>query len=425
MDFNTPEGANPIDNERLVGRPVDRVEGPLKVQGKALYAYEIHEGGDAACGFLLTAGSGKAKIRSIDSKAAEAAPGVLLVMTHENVPKQAERGDKTMPQLQRDVLHNGESVALVVAETFEEARAASFLIQVEYDNEAGGYDFQQAIPTAHKPPDGMFKADVTKGDFATAFAAAPVQVDVTYTTPPQSQQMMEPHATLAFWEDDSLVLYTANQMLNAAQKTVAATLLIPVEKVRVISHYVGGGFGSKLKVFGDAILAALASRQLKRPVKMALTRQQIFNHTTHRTATVQRLRLGADKTGKLQAIGHESVVSNLPGKNFFEPVGLATVTLYEAANRLITHRSVNLDIPESASMRAPGEAVGMLGLEGAMDELAEALGIDPIELRIRNEPRVNPQEGTPFSSRKLVECMREGARLFGWNKRNARPGQQR
>ena len=425
MDFSIPEGANPLDNERLVGKPLDRVEGPLKVQGEASYAYEIHEGGEAAYGFLLTAGSGKATIRSIESKAAEAAPGVLLVMTHENAPKQAERSDKTMPQLQRAVLHNGESVALVVAETFEQARAASFLIKVDYNEEAGAYDFEQAIPTAHKPPDGMFKADVTKGDFAKAFAAAPVQVDVTYTTPEQSQQMMEPHATLAFWDEDRLVLYTANQMLNAAQKTVAATLLMPVEKVRVVSHYIGGGFGSKLKVFGDAILAALASRQLKRPVKIALTRQQIFNHTTHRTATVQRMRLGADETGKLQAIGHESVVSNLPGKDFFEPVGLATIALYEGANRLITHRSVNLDIPESASMRAPGEAVGMLGLEGAMDELAAKLGLDPIELRVRNEPSVNPQEGTPFSSRKLVDCMREGARLFGWNKRNQKPGQMR
>jgi xanthine dehydrogenase YagR molybdenum-binding subunit len=237
--------------------------------------------------------------------------------------------------------------------------------------------------------------------------------------------MMEPHATIAMWNGDQLTLFTANQLLNPAQKTIAATLRMPEEKVRVVSRYVGGGFGSKLKVFGDAILAALAARALGRPVKIALTRQQIFNHTTHRTATIQRLRLGADADGRLLAIAHESIVSNLPGKSFFEPVGLATTMLYAAPHRKITHRMVELDITESASMRAPGEAVGMLGLECAMDELADKLDIDPIELRIRNEPAQNPEDGTPYSARKLIDCMERGAELFGWNKRNKKPGQTR
>jgi xanthine dehydrogenase YagR molybdenum-binding subunit len=200
---------------------------------------------------------------------------------------------------------------------------------------------------------------------------------------------------------------------------------MPPENVRVLAHYVGGGFGSKLKVFADAVLAALAAKELQRPVKVALTRQQIFNHTTHRTATIQRLRLGADKTGKLTALAHECFVSNLPGKTFFEPVGLATTMLYAAPNRKITHRMAELDLPESASMRAPGEAVGMLALECAMDELAIKLDMDPIELRIRNEPLQNPEDGTPYSARKLVECMKEGARLFGWDKRSKIPGQRR
>jgi xanthine dehydrogenase YagR molybdenum-binding subunit len=426
MEFNIPEAESPIDVGRLVGKPLDRVDGPLKVQGAAPYAYEIHEGGEAAYGYLLTAGSGKGRIASIDTAKAEAAPGVLLVWTYKNAPKQADPSPQTVPQLHgAEIVHYGEAVALVVAESFEQARAATLLIDVAYESADASYVLSERTADAKKPPEGMFKPDSGAGDFAAGFEAAAVQLDVTYTTPEQSQAMMEPHASHAYWDGDELVIHTANQMLNPAQKTIAATLQMPAEKVRVLAYYVGGGFGSKLKVFGDAILAALAAKELQRPVKIALTRQQIFNHTTHRTATIQRLRLGADKTGKLTALAHETFVSNLPGKTFFEPVGLATTMLYAALNRKITHRMAELDLPESASMRAPGEAVGMLALECAMDELAIKLDMDPIELRIRNEPLQNPEDGTPYSARKLVECMREGARLFGWDKRSTTPGQRR
>jgi xanthine dehydrogenase YagR molybdenum-binding subunit len=426
MDYNIPEGVTPIDNERLVGKPMDRVDGPLKVAGAAPYAYEIREGSAPAYGVIVSAGSGKAKINFIETAAAEAAPGVLLVMTHRNAPAQGDPSPDTVPQLRGpDILHNGEAVALVVAEHFEQARAAAQMIEIGYEHLDGAYNFTALTGTAITPPEGMFKPDSSTGDFDAHFPAAAVQVDVTYTTPAQSQAMMEPHATLAMWDGDSVTLYTANQMLNPARETIAATLKIAPEQVRVVSHYVGGGFGSKLKVFGDAILAALAARALGRPVKIALTRQQIFNHTTHRSATLQRLRLGADGDSRLIAIAHENVVSNLPGKTFFEPVGLATTMLYAAPHRRITHRMIELDITESASMRAPGEAVGMLGLECAMDELAEQLDIDPVELRIRNEPVKNPEDGTPYSARMLVECLREGAERFGWSRRCKVPGQVR
>jgi xanthine dehydrogenase YagR molybdenum-binding subunit len=426
MDYNIPEGATPIDNERLVGKPLDRVDGPLKVQGKAPYAYEVHDGPKPAYGYLLTAGSGKAKINFLDTEKAEAAAGVLLVMTYRNASAQGDPSPETVPQLRGpEIMHNGEAIALVVAECFEQARAAAQLIEVGYEHLDGAYNFTALTGTAIIPPEGMFKPDSGAGDFETNFPGAPVQVDVTYTTPAQSQAMMEPHATLAMWEGDKLTLYTANQLLNPAQKTIAATLQMPPENVRVVSRYVGGGFGSKLKVFGDAICAAMAAKQLGRPVKIALTRQQIFNHTSHRSATIQRLRLGAAPDGKLIAIAHENYVTNLPGKTFFEPVGLATTMVYAAPHRRITHRMVELDITESASMRAPGEAVGMLGLECAMDELAEKLDIDPVELRILNEPDKNPEDGTPYSARKLVECLREGAARFGWNKRSKTPGQVR
>lgn len=425
MDYDTPLGESLIDCQRLVGKPVNRVDGALKVNGEATYSYDYRAGVDAAYGYLLTASCGKGKITSIAIAAAEAAPGVLLVWTYKNVPAQADPSPQTVPQMHSaDVMHNGETVAVVVAETFEQARAAALLIDVQYEAADGAYDFAAGTTTAVKPPEGMFKPDSGTGDFAMNFTAAPVQIDVTYTTPNQSQAMMEPHATLAYWEGEKVVLYTAAQMANPTQKTIAATLKIAPEKVRVVARYVGGGFGGKLKVFGDAILAALAAKALSRPVKIALARPQIFNSTTHRSPTIQRIRLGATPDGKLLAIAHENFVANLPGKTFFEPAGIATRLLYAGANRLTTHRMVALDLPESASMRSPGEAVGMLALECAMDELAEAIGIDPVELRLINEPDKNPEDGTPYSARNLVACLQEGARKFGWEKRK-QPGQVR
>jgi len=426
MDYDTPLGESLIDRETLVGTPLNRVDGNLKVSGQATYSYEYRLAEKAAYGVLLTAACGKGKVAFIDTDAAESAPGVLMVWTYKTAPKQADPSPETVPQLySAEVMHHGEAIALVVAESFEQARAASLLIDVQYETADGAYNFTALTGTAIKPPEGMFKPDTAAGDFDTNFSAAPVQLDATYTTPNQSQAMMEPHATLAVWEGDAVTLYTAAQMANPSQKTIAATLEMPPTKVRVVARYIGGGFGSKLKVFGDAILAALAAKALRRPVKIALTRQQIFNHTTHRSPTLQRVRIGAQLDGKILAIAHENFVSNLPGKTFFEPVALATTMLYAGAHRRTTHRMVELDLPESASMRAPGEAVGMLALECAMDELAVALDMDPVTLRILNEPEKNPQDGTPYSARKLVECLQEGARLFRWRERNKKPGQVR
>src|SRR6202043_800495 len=290
----------------------------------------------------------------------------------------------------------------------------------------GKYALRSNLDQARVPhPKDAPAADSAVGDFASAFAGAPVQIDVTYTTPLQSHAMMEPHATLAMWDGDKLILHTANQMLNQGQKVIATTLKIPVENVRLISPFIGGGFGGKLWVNADAILAAIASRQLKRPVKTALTRQQIFHVTTHRSDTIQRLRLAADRQGRLPAIGHDVFSGNLPTEQTYEGAALQTRTLYAGANRLTRHRLAPLDIPVASSMRAPGEAVGLLALESAMDELSEKLKIDPIELRVRNEPTEDPEKHIPYSSRHLIACMQEGARRFGWDKRNPKPGQVR
>ena len=427
MEMNSPVGPNALDRPGIVGKPLDRVDGPLKVTGGARYAYEMQQR-NVLYGFVVEASIGKGRIKSIDSRAAEKAPGVVLVLTHRNVPAQGTGNHReahpvlTGPQVTR----YGQPVALVVAETFEQARAAAYLVGVKYDRSNGKYSLRANLDEAQVPNQSDAPAaDSAVGDFAGAFARAPVQLDVTYTTPLQSHAMMEPHATLAAWDGDKLILHTANQMLNQGQQVIATTLKIPAENIRLISPFIGGGFGGKLWVNADAILAAIASRQLGRPVKISLTRQQIFHVTTHRSDTIQRLRLGTDRDGRILAIGHDVFSGNLPSEQTYEGAALQTRTLYAGANRLTRHRLAPLDIPVASSMRAPGEAVGLMALECAMDELAENLNLDPIELRIRNEPSEDPEKHIPYSSRHLIPCMQEGARHFGWDKRNSKPGQVR
>ncbi|HET6238519.1 MAG TPA: xanthine dehydrogenase family protein molybdopterin-binding subunit [Acetobacteraceae bacterium] len=427
MDMNTPIGTNTLDTEAQgpVGKPLDRVDGPLKVTGGARYAYEMAQGPATAYGYVVQAAIAKGRITFIDTRAAEQAPGVHLVLTHRNAP---EQGTGTHPEAHPvltspEISYHGQPVAFVVAETFEQARAAAYLVRVAYDRASGDYTLRGSLAQAQTPQAGNTPPDSAIGDFATAFAAAPVKLDVTYTTPMQSHAMMEPHATLAMWDGEKLTLHTANQMLNRGQSAVARTLKIAPENVRLICPYLGGGFGAKLAVEADAILAAIAARELQRPVKTALTRPQVFAVTTHRSDTIQRIRLGTDQDGHILAIGHDVVSGNLRTEPDFEGAAVQTRTLYAGANRLTRHKLVPLDIPVAASMRAPGEAVGLLALECAMDELAEQLALDPIELRVRNEPTEDPERHVPYSSRHLIACLQEGARRFGWDKRNPKPAQ--
>jgi xanthine dehydrogenase YagR molybdenum-binding subunit len=429
MEMNSPVGSNALDvgADGIVGKPLDRVDGRLKVTGGARYAYETQQD-NVLYGFVVEASIGKGTIKSIDTSAAEKAPGVVFVLTHRNAPEQGTGNHReARPVLTGpEVARYGEPVAFVVAESFEQARAAAYLVDVKYDRSPGKYTLRNNLDRARAPhPKDAPAADSAVGDFAGAFASAPVQIDLTYTTPLQSHAMMEPHATLAMWDGDKLILHTANQMLNQGQKVVATTLKIPVENVRLISPFIGGGFGGKLWVNADAILAAIASRQLKRPVKIALTRQQIFHVTTHRSDTIQRVRLATDREGHILAIGHDVFSGNLPTEQTYEGAALQTRTLYAGANRLTRHRLAPLDIPVASSMRAPGESVGLMALECAMDELAEKLNLDPVELRVRNEPSEDPEKHIPFSSRHLIACMQEGARRFGWDERHAKPGQVR
>lgn len=428
--FDRPAGPNPIDQGKVVGVAHDRIDGPQKVSGQAPYAYEYHaEVADAAYGYIVTSGIAKGKIASIDTQDAEAAPGVLLVVTHLNAPEQGPDKGDFAPQLVSDAIsYYHQPVALIVAETFEQARDAAHLVRLAYAEEPGRFDLSQEQAKAFRPTSTQAQGapDSGAGDFDAGYAAAPVTLDVTYTTPDQSHMMMEPHATIARWDDDRLTVWTSNQMVNWAVRDLAGTLRLAKDKVRVISAFVGGGFGAKLWIQADAVLAAIGARMLDRPVKLAIARPQIMNTTTHRPATIQRLRFGADADGRLLAIAHESINGNQPD-GAVETATAQTKQLYAGKDRMTSLRFVDLDLPVGNAMRAPGEAVGLLALECAIDELAEKLGIDPVELRIRNDVQYDPEKGpdTPFSSRKLVECLRMGAEKFGWSDRQAKPGQMR
>ncbi|KQN36875.1 xanthine dehydrogenase [Sphingomonas sp. Leaf407] len=420
MKFTDIAGPNAIDAMRVLGRPTDRIEGPLKVSGWATYAAEFDVPGQMY-GVIVGATIARGRIVAIDCNEALAAPGVRHVVTHENAGELALGDDHKVPMLAGPQVDQfGQAVALVVADGFEAARAAARLVRVDYAADEGRFDLAQARDDAAKPHSAK-----RHGDFDTAFAEAEVRIDATYTTPDHAHAMMEPHASIAAWEGDTLTLWTANQMVDWAARDMAKVLGIPKDKVRIVAHHVGGGFGGKLWVRADAVLAAVAAKAVGRPVKVVLARPQVFNNTTHRSATIQRIRLGATRDGRLTAIGHDSWSGDLPGGSP-EGAGAQTRQLYAAPNRLVVERLAELHLPESNAMRAPGEAVGMMALEGAMDELAETLGVDPVELRILNDTQVDPEKPERrFSHRDLIGCLREGAARFGWERRVATPGRVR
>ena len=425
MRFDTPATTNPIDQLKVVGQPLDRIDGPLKTTGRAPYAYEHHDVvPDPAYGYVVGSAIAAGRIRAMDLSAARAAPGVLAIVTHGNAGRLGKGAMNTARLLGGpEVEHYHQAIALVVAESFEQARAAAALVRVDYEVSEGHFDLAAAKAAGIGPSEDS--PDKAVGDFASAFAEAPVRLDETYSTPDQSHAMMEPHATIAAWDGDHVDVWLSNQMIAWTAGDLAKTLGIPKEKVRLRSPFIGGGFGGKLFLRADTLLAVLGAREAKRPVKVALQRPLVANNTTHRPATIQRIRIGAARDGKITAIGHESWSGNLPDGKPEEAVQ-QTELLYAGANRLTGNRLARLDLPEGNAMRAPGEAPGMMALEIAMDEMAEKLGLDPIEFRIRNDTQVDPADPhRPFSQRQLVECLRLGAERFGWNRRDPRPGQRR
>lgn len=447
MKFNEPASANPIDQLKVVGQPVNRIDGPLKTTGTAPYAMDRHDVvPNQAHGYIVGAGIAKGRIVSMDLAAAKAAPGVIAIVTAANAGKLYKGNFNTAMLLAGPrVEHYHQAVALVVAETFEQARDAAHLVRVKYEREQGVYDLH-AVRARAAPPKKDGSAETRVGNFTGAFASAPVRLDAEYTTAHESHSMMEPHASVAAWDGDQLTVWTSNQMIAWNASDLARTLGIPKANVRVMSPYVGGGFGSKLFVRADALLAALGAKAARRPVRVSLQRALIPNNTTHRSATIQRIRIGATREGKITAIAHDSASGDLAnGKP--ESAATQTRSLYAGEHRMTANRVAVMDLPEANAMRAPGEAPGMAALEIAMDEMAEKLGIDPVQFRILNDTQVVPDNppkpasadpqskkpeenkqhnpNPPFSKRQFIQCLQTGAQRFGWDKRSARPAQVR
>jgi xanthine dehydrogenase YagR molybdenum-binding subunit len=449
MKFDQPATKNVIDQLKIVGQAVDRIDGPLKTTGTAPYANDRHDVvANQAYGYIVPSAIAKGRIASMDLSAAKAAPGVIAIVNAQNAGKLGKGNFNTAVLLGGpNIQHYHQAIALVVAETYEQARAAAHLVRVQYAPAKGAYELA-AMKDQAKPADSFGSAAESEvGDFAGAFAAAAVKLEASYTTAHESHMMMEPHATIAAWDGDQLSVWTSNQMVAWSTADLAKTLGIPKEKVRLMSPYIGGGFGGKLWIRADAVMAALGARAARRPVKVVLERAIMPNNTVHRSATLQRIRIGATKDGKITAIAHESWSANLPGGSP-EAAAVQTRALYAGPNRMTANRLVTLDLPEHNAMRAPNEAPGLAALEIAIDEMAEKLGMDPVEFRIVNDtqvvpdnppakpPSADPQSKVdapkpkhdphpPFSQRQLVECLRQGAGRFGWDKRSAHPGRVR
>jgi xanthine dehydrogenase YagR molybdenum-binding subunit len=410
-----------------VGHAHPRLEGHDKVAGTARYAVEYPVDG-VAYAWAVPATIARGRIISIDAAAALVTPGVLAVVSHQNAPRLGSVEDPDVLLLQGpEVAYRGQIVAVAVAESLEAAREAARVVRVEYDARQHHTELTPDDPGLYRPDtvNPWYDTDTASGDFEGGYAASPVQVDYEYRTPAYHHNAMEPHAATAIWADGDLLVYDSDQGSTRVQESLVALFGLAGPAVRVVNEHVGGGFGGKGFIRSPAVLAALAARLVGRPVRLALTRQQLFTAAGYRTPTIQRVRLGAATDGRLAAIGHDAISQTSTFNEFAEQTAVYTRSMYAAPHRRTTHRLVRLDVPTPVWMRAPGECPGSFALESALDELAVASGIDPIELRIRNEPAFDPETGNPFSSRNLVACLREGARRFGWTRRDPTPGVRR
>jgi xanthine dehydrogenase YagR molybdenum-binding subunit len=406
-----------------IGADVERVDGRTKVAGEALYAYD-YTARELAYGALVQSTVAAGSIRAIDSEAARSLPGVITVLSHENAPQlgPVESGELSVMQSPR-VAYRGQIVGAVIAERLEIAQEAAALVRIEYDELPHDVELRADHAGFFMPDDVLGSpADTSEGDLEAALAASAVTVDAWFSTPAAHANPMEPHASLALWEEGSVTVYESSQFAAGAQAAIASAFELPPESVRVICPFVGGGFGSKGEPRPHMFVAIMAARVTGRPVKIALSRRQMFPIAGYRSPSLQRVRLGADASGKLLALAHHAHAQTSTLHDFIEPTCFDARVVYAAESRATSHRLVRLDVPTPGFVRGPGHAPGSFAFESAMDELAERLGIDPIELRIRNEPEVDPENGLPFSSRNLVACLREGAERFGWPRRRRRDG---
>jgi xanthine dehydrogenase YagR molybdenum-binding subunit len=414
----------------FIGQGIDRVDGRLKVTGSARYAAEFKVP-DVVHAVLVQSTIGAGAIIGFDLAGAKAMPGVLAIITPENALKLHLKGGASQtvraPLLQdMDVHYNGQHVAIVVADTLEQADAAAARVRVQYRRDEPITSMDAVLDQAYPPKNfrnGERPPDSQRGDPDTAFADAVARLDETYITPMEHHNPMEPHATIARWDGNRLTIWTATQGIAGAQQSLATLFGIDPQDVHVICPYVGGGFGCKGNTWPPATLAAMAAKVVQRPVKLAVTRAQMFTSNGYRPRTVQKLRFAADQQGHLISMRHDgfSQMSQPVMGEFAEPVGLATEMLYSCPNVAVTHRLVATNAPLPTYMRAPGEASGNFALESAIDELAAALQQDPLDFRMRNYAEKDPHENKPFASKALRECYRQGAEAFGWSRRPSEP----
>lgn len=411
-----------------MGTATERVDGREKVTGRAVYAVENDAEASAGAGrplhgWLVTSTTAKGRVLRIDASEAMAQPGVVVVLDHRNAPRLADTEDRELAVLQDDRIgFRGQIVALVLAETPEAAREAARLVRVHEQPEPFSASLEGAETYRPDPASVGSATDTEDGDVEAALAVAPVRVENTYTTPHEHNNPMEPHAATALWQDGTLTMWDSTQGVHRVAATLAPMLGLAKDRLRVLAPYVGGGFGSKGPPHGPEVAVALAAMWAEgRPVKLAVTRQQMFPLTGYRTQTVSGIRIGAEPDGRITALEHAVTVQTATIKEFVEHAAVPARMMYAADHRRTSHRVAALDVPVPSWMRAPGEMPGMYALEVAMDELAGAAGVDPVELRVRNEPEVDPDSGKPFSNRRLVDCLYRGAELFGWAGRPAEP----
>jgi xanthine dehydrogenase YagR molybdenum-binding subunit len=418
-----------------VGQPISRVDGRLKVTGGARYTADIPFG-DIAHAAIVYSTVANGRSVSIDTAAAGEASGVLAVLTHKNMPRMnpqawshlRPQGQTYLP-LQDDRIHYaGQPVALVIADTLDQATHAGTLIKILYETQSPTvFDLRTAKEDAVEPSQRMWPLSSSVGAADKAIADAAVKIEQTYTMPDRHHNPMEPHATLAVWDDDgTLTLYDSTQMVVGTRKLASLVLGIPQEKINVVCEFLGGGFGGKSWSWPHTLLAALAAKVVNRPVRLPLSRAQMYSMVGHQAATVQTIALGTDRLGKLTGIRHDSVNPTSVFDDYVEYAALASRHLWGASGGIATsHRVVHVNRNSPVVLRAPMEAQGHFALESAMDELAYATGVDPVELRLRNDTETDPYSGRPFSTRALRECLTKGAARFGWDKRTPAPRSMR
>lgn len=428
----TTDIITPKELTQVTGKPIDRVDGRLKVMGEAHYAAEFGLN-NIAHAVIIQSTIAKGRIQDIDVSGVETSPGVLAAITHRNAPRlnqlqsedsvKGKPGEKEVPLQSDEVHYDGQHIGVVVAETLEQAKYAASLVRVTYQEQKPTISIEQGQSSKYQPSQFFGEElQVQRGDTGKALVEAEVKLEATYTTPIEHHNPMEPSASTAAWDGDSLTIYDATQWVYGTRDIVAFTLGIPNENVRIISHYVGGGFGCKGFTWWHPVLAAVAARKVGRPVKLVLTRQQMFSSCGHRPRTIQEIAFGAKQNGEITAIRHITTSQTSEVDEHVEPCGLTTRILYACPNLEVTHNLVRVNTGTPTAMRAPGEAPCTFALESAIDELAYKLGIDPVELRIINHANVNPHINKPWSSKYLKECYQMGAERFGWSRRNPTPG---